>query len=281
MDLSAHTSLAPLAEAVAAVLGAASAERLEIYIAGALARDLWLEFAYHINTGRRTTDVDFAVECADWNAFEHLRAALLSGGDLVQGDEPRHKFHHRNGTELDLIPYGGVERADRTLVWPPGEHHVMNALGFSEVASTTVEFCLPGGVEVQVVPLHALALLKLVAWHDRSLRKDAHDLFVIAKNYLDAGNRDRLFETGLDIVARDDFDYEAAGAELLGRDLTSLCRGTKGLRTFVTDLLKRETDTRGSHVLVSQMTQMERDDDLALNLLVAIQRGVAFDEAAP
>ena len=93
MDLSAHTSLTPLAEAVAAVLEAASAAGLEIYIAGALARDLWLEFAYDINTGRRTTDVDFAVECADWNAFEHLRAALLSGGDLVQGDEPRHKFH--------------------------------------------------------------------------------------------------------------------------------------------------------------------------------------------
>jgi predicted nucleotidyltransferase len=274
MDLSAHTSLAPLAEAVAAVLGGASAAGLEIYIAGALARDLWLEFAYDIQTGRRTADVDFAVECADWSSFEHLRAALLSGGDLVQGGEPGHKFRHRNGTELDLVPYGGLERADRTLAWPPGEHHVMNALGFSEVASTTVEFRLPGGVDVQVVPLHALALLKLVAWNDRHLRKDAYDLFVIAKNYLDAGNRDRLFETGLDIVARDDFDYEAAGAELLGRDLAPLCRGTRRLRTFAMDLLKRETDARGLLLLVSQMTQMARDDDLALNLLVAIQRGI-------
>ncbi len=53
MDLSAHTSLAPLAEAVAAVLRPASAAGIEIYIAGALARDLWLEFAYGIDTGRR------------------------------------------------------------------------------------------------------------------------------------------------------------------------------------------------------------------------------------
>jgi predicted nucleotidyltransferase len=279
MDLSAHTSLAPLAEAVAAVLRVASAASVEVYIAGAVARDLWLEFAYNINTGRTTADVDFAVACADWKSFEHLRTALLSDGNLLQVGGPSHKFRHRNGTELDLVPYGGLERADRTLLWPPGEHHVMNGLGFSEVASTTVGFCLPGGVEVQVVPLHALALLKLVAWHDRHLRKDAHDLFVIAKNYLDAGNSDRLFENGLDIVARDNFDYEAAGAELLGRDLAPLCRGNERLETFAMDLLRRETDRRGLLLMVSQMTQAARDDDFALNLLVAIQRGIEFGVA--
>lgn len=81
MDLSAHISLALLAEAVAAVLRPASAAGIEVYIAGALARDLWLEFAYGIDTGRRTADVDFAVECSDWAAFESLRAALLRMAD--------------------------------------------------------------------------------------------------------------------------------------------------------------------------------------------------------
>jgi len=90
MDLSAHTSLTPLAEAVAAVLSAAAAAPHEIYIAGALARDLWLEFAYAINTGRRTEDIDFAVECADWDAFAQLRATLLAAGDVVPGDDSRH-----------------------------------------------------------------------------------------------------------------------------------------------------------------------------------------------
>jgi predicted nucleotidyltransferase len=281
MDLSAHTSLAPLAEAVAAVRGAASATALEIYIAGALARDLWLEFAHDINAGRRTADADFAVECADWSSFERLRAALLSGGDVVQVGGQQHKFRHRNGTELDLVPYGGVERANRTLAWPPEGDQVMNALGFSEVASTTVKFLLPGGVDVQVVPLHALALLKLVAWDDRRQPKDAHDLFVIAKNYLDAGNSDRLYETGLDIVMREDFDTDTAGAELLGRDLASLCRGTTRLRNFTVDLLKRETDDRGHLLLASQMMHMTRDDDLALSLLVAVKRGVEFGLPAP
>lgn len=281
MDLSAHTSLAPLAEAVATVVETASAKGLEVYLAGALARDLWLEFAYGFDTGRRTADVDFAVECADWNAFEQLRAALLARADVVQGDASHHKFRHRNGTELDLLPYGGVERTDRTLAWPPEGHHVMNALGFAEVAATTVAFRLPCNVEVQVVPLYALALLKLVAWDDRRLPKDAHDLFVIAKNYLDAGDPERLFESGLDIVSREDFDYEAASAELLGRDQAPLCRSAPGLRSFVLELLRRETDARGMCLLVAQMTRSSRDEERALRLLLALQRGIEFEGAAP
>ena len=41
-------------------------------------------------------------------------------------------------------------------------------------------------------------------------------------------------------------------------------------------LFKRETDGRGHLLLASQMMQMTRDDDLALRLLVAIQRGIEF-----
>ncbi len=85
-----------------------------------------------------------------------------------------------------------------------------------------------------------------------------------------------LGANGLDIVARDDFDYEEAGAELLGRDLAPLCRRNERLRTLALDLFKRETDGRGLLLMVSQMTQMARDEDLALNLLVAIQRGIEF-----
>jgi hypothetical protein len=36
---------------------------------------------------------------------------------------------------------------------------------------------------------------------------------------------------------------------------------------------------RAAGLLVSQMTQMERDDDLALKLLAAIQRGIEFEDA--
>ena len=76
MDLSAHISLARLAEAIAAVQAAAAAVGCDIYVTGGLARDLWLEFGHGIDTGRRTEDVDFGMECPDWQTFERLARAL-------------------------------------------------------------------------------------------------------------------------------------------------------------------------------------------------------------
>ncbi len=61
MDLSRHTSLAGLAEAITSIQAAAARLRLEVFVVGAQARDLWLAFGAGVETGRKTNDVDFAV----------------------------------------------------------------------------------------------------------------------------------------------------------------------------------------------------------------------------
>jgi len=187
MDLSAHTSLAGLAEAVAAVQAAASLIGCDMYVTGGLARDLWLEFGHEIDTGRKTEDVDFGIECADWQTFDRL-ARELEARQLRRDGRMQHRFTHPNGTDIDLIPFGGVEEPDRTIAWPPDGNPVMNLVGFAEVAKSTVHVVLPGKVTVRVVSLPALAVLKLLAWEDRrrgpARDKDAHDLVVIGKHYL-------------------------------------------------------------------------------------------------
>jgi predicted nucleotidyltransferase len=77
MDLSRHTSLVPLAEAIQEVQRAAAVAGVHIYVAGALARDLWMAFGHGLDTGRRASDVDFAVQCRDWVEFERLRQVLF------------------------------------------------------------------------------------------------------------------------------------------------------------------------------------------------------------
>lgn len=128
MDLSRHTSLAGLAEAITSIQAAAARLRLEVFVVGAQARDLWLAFGAGVDTGRKTNDVDFAVACADWDAFETVVGELAAGG--IERVDPRvaHRFRHPNGTLVDVIPFGGVERADRTLAWPPDGDQVMTLL---------------------------------------------------------------------------------------------------------------------------------------------------------
>ncbi|MBT8370282.1 MAG: hypothetical protein KJO34_04925 [Deltaproteobacteria bacterium] len=73
--------------------------------------------------------------------------------------------------------------------------------------------------------------MKLISWNDNASRggRDAKDIFIITKNYLDAGNQDRLYDDEIDLTDVEDFDYEMTGARLLGRDIA---------RSFRPEILK-------------------------------------------
>jgi predicted nucleotidyltransferase len=245
MDLSANTSLAGIAEAVASVLVAASRAGCQVYIAGALARDLWLEFGHGVATGRRTADIDFGVQCADWPTFERLAQELV-GMTLKRNDRVQHRFRHSNGTEIDLIPYGGIEGTNRELAWPPDGNPVLSVLGFSEVAHHTVDFVLPGGVTVPVVSLQALAVLKLLAFGSRTAperRKDADDLIRISEHYLDVREPRLPIEDEEALLQRNEFVTSGASAELLGRDMAAFA--SEDVRAFISRILERECDPEG------------------------------------
>ena len=246
MDLSKHTSLAGLAEAIAAVQAAASLNGCDIYVTGGLARDLWLEFGHGIDTGRKTEDVDFGIECADWRTFDRL-ARELETQQLRRDERVQHRFRHPNGTEIDIIPFGGVEEPDRTIAWPPNGNPVMNLVGFVEVATSTVNFVLPSKVTTSVVTLPALAVLKLLAWEDRrdgpARDKDAHDLVVIAEHYLEVRKPRLSIEEEADLIERHEFEDGLASAELLGSDMAVF--GSDAVRDAVRLILDREADPEG------------------------------------
>lgn len=44
---------------------------IDFFLMGAAARDLMLQVAYGIDTGRKTEDVDFSVMVSDWTTFLH------------------------------------------------------------------------------------------------------------------------------------------------------------------------------------------------------------------
>ncbi len=246
MDLSAHISLARLAEAIAAVQAAAAAVGCDIYVMGGLARDLWLEFGHGIDTGRRTEDVDFGMECPDWQTFKRL-ARELEARQLRRDRRVQHKFRHPNGIEIDVIPFGGVEERDRTIAWPPDGNPVMSLVGFTEVATSTVIFVLPGRVTVRVVPLPALAVLKLLAWEDRrggtARDKDARDLVVIAEHYLEVCEPELPTKNKAELLERHGYEEKLASAELLGSDMAVF--GSDEVREAVQRILDRETDSDG------------------------------------
>ncbi len=273
MDLSDVTALTPLAEVVRDVQRVAERAEVEIFIAGAIARDLWLEFGYGLPTRRATEDLDFAVQCESWEQLWRLSEGLLAAGFQRPAAEARHRFRHSKGTLIDIVPFGGIERLDRTIAWPPDQTQVMSLVGFREALGSTVTFVLPGQVTVPVVSLPALTALKLVAWKERGTlapRKDAHDLELIVRNYADAGNRDRLFEEIPGLHERASPDLELWGAELLGRDLAT--SSSEVLHESLVWILEAESDPASDLRLAVDMNR--HDVEKARQFLAALLRGL-------
>ncbi len=253
-DFSQKTELKPLALVVSALQSVAQPAGIDFFLMGAAARDLMLRYAHNIEPSRQTEDVDFAVMLRDWEAFATLRAALIASGEFHERPGPAtHRLRHRSGLPLDIVPFGGIERADRTIAWPPDQSTVFDCFGAREAFEASVWVLLPDGVSLRVAPIPALALLKVTAWQDRKLTypgRDAPDLLLYLRSYMDCGNMDRAAREHGDLFDADDYDHEVAGAQLLGRDIARLLDAHAIRR--VLEILLPESDDQGRLQLAQQ-----------------------------
>lgn len=141
----------------------------------------------------------------------------------------------------------------------------MDAFGFREALATAHRIMLPGEVQSRVVSLPALALLKIVCWQDRHYqypRKDAHDLNLIIRNYLAAGNEERLWHEFVAWTEEDDFNFERAGARMLGHDIRLLLDDA-GIER-IGAILSEQSDQDTPALLPSEMSTHEPERARAL-----------------
>ena len=254
-DFTNRPELSSLALVLSALEGVATPMGCDYCVIGATARDLSLHYAHGIDIRRATEDVDISVMVRDWDAFTRLRAGLTGSGAFAERDEAViHKLRHV-GTKLpiDVVPFGGVERPDRTIAWPPDHAEVFDCFGLREAMAASSIAYLPGGTNVRVPSIPALAMLKLTAWRDRKHTypgRDAGDLFLYLRHYISCGNMDSLATEHGDILDDPEFDYEPAGARLLGRDIRAMLEPEAV--EILQGILGPETDIDGAQLLAAQ-----------------------------
>jgi predicted nucleotidyltransferase len=230
-------------------------------LVGAMARDLWLYYAHGIATGRATTDVDVAVAVASWADFDSLRETLIASGSF-RSTGVVHRLQHASERRVDLIPFGQVAGADGILAWPPDGAVKMSIAGYDEAWASAVSVPLAGRRRCR----HGYAAGARGAEDSRMGRsscgaaaKDAYDLYLILRHYLDAGNADRLYRDHASWMKQGDFDYGEAGARLAGLDVRDLLRHhganpieiIEGLRRIV----EPQTDPEGPNRLVGELRE--------------------------
>jgi predicted nucleotidyltransferase len=272
-DLSAKLELQPLADVVRPLQLEAARLGTPVFLMGAAARDVMLLHAYGIDTKRLTEDVDFGVMVRDWATFKILRQALLASGAFeVRSKDETHKLWHQSGKPLDIVPFGGVERPNRTLAWPPSEQIVFDCFGMQEAMRSGHDVRLPGGSSLLVASLPALALLKVTAWQDRKFThpgRDAGDLMLYLRHYLDCDKYDHAVQYYPDLFEVPDYVHEVASAQLLGLDLRQLL--DKAATQRMLQILQPEADEQGQRLLAQQS---RIDTSLAVTMIAGLCEGL-------
>lgn len=273
IDLSNDQRLRPMADVVQAVQ--ARTGDMPVMLVGATARDMLLTYAHGIAVARGTADIDFALATQNWLSFEAARARLIETGDFATCKNAKHRLLYKNGMSVDIIPFDGVEGANRHIEWPPEHDVTMNVLGYREALQSAERVRLPGGSVLSVISLPALTLVKLIAWSERSREvpgKDAYDVYLVLQNYLDAGNRPRLYGDAAYLLD-ETFDYSKTGAWLLGADARVVLEQSEDQQPYaaITGILEPEIDSIGALRLAAEMDRL--DPTRALILLQAFYKG--------
>ncbi|MEJ8567665.1 nucleotidyl transferase AbiEii/AbiGii toxin family protein [Elongatibacter sediminis] len=252
MDISDRIDDPIIVEILQHVSAIASELGIPFFVVGATARDLILRHGFGIEPGRATRDVDLGFRVASWDQYEELRGALTETENFNPiGTGQRLSF--RGITHVDVLPFGPIADSQTKIRWQPDEDTELDLTGFDEAFDHAIPVTVSRDphTEARVASAAGLVLLKIFSWNDRRPKsKDAIDLGILIRSYLQAGNEERLWDEHDDLLHHEDFDFQVAGARILGRDLARICR--KETREKILEILDRELDGDGDLPLVVQ-----------------------------
>ena len=253
--------------------------QIPFFVVGATARDIILHYGFGLEIRRATQDIDLGIRVENWEEFGLISEKFIESGLFVQTREAQ-RLYFKETFPVDIVPFGRISEPQETISWPQGEGVQMSTLGFRESYDTAVIVRLRSDpiLEVKSASLAGLSAMKLIAWKDRypERKKDAGDFEFMIRNYIDAGNFERIYGGDeSDILEADDPDYELMGARLLGRDVAGIL--SLDSRKYIINILNAETGVQDRYRFIEDMRVgyafVEDDFKARLALLESFKAG--------
>lgn len=112
-----------------------------------------------------TYDLDFAILVDSWDQFAIVKQLFLAiPGFTDKGRNAQRLYYQPTGasfeTIIDIIPFGKLETAERTIAWPPDADVVMNVAAFSDVFENSLRVQLRPDLIIPVASLPGLIVRK-------------------------------------------------------------------------------------------------------------------------
>jgi predicted nucleotidyltransferase len=204
-------------EAFLAMQRAAERRGLRVVLVGAIARQLVFDRLHREDPYRATRDIDAVVGVRGWDEYDKLVGVLSEHSDFRQTGD--HHMIYREGTEVDLLPFGGVADEHGNLTWSGGDRKM--SLDGLETADQNSVLVAVDDTTVRVASLPSLVAMKLFAHRDRADRepKDLGDLIYILEHATRALEARVFHELGGELA---ELEYDEAGPYLLGREIAAV-----------------------------------------------------------
>ena len=244
-----------LAETLHSLAECYAALNMELYVVGAVARDLALRLLKINDPYRGTMDLDAAVLLADWEQYQQLTEILLNHRFLKATEKQRFYYASTTGNYrymVDIVPFGTIAHQE-LLAWPPDGHPVMSVRCFEDVMSHADTVTVDNTFSFHLASLSGQFLIKLDAWLDRHTltKKDASDMVHILRNVYMAYALSRQALPPEINIEVGEFDIVVAGAEWIASDLCFIL--SKQHRRFYATMLQNEVYQAENSELINDL----------------------------
>ncbi len=247
---------------------------IDFYLVGATARDVWMRGVHDKPPKRATSDIDFGIMIKDSYVFDELKNYLIEVEGFVPYKENAFVLIWKDKTQVDLIPFGELEKEGVATVKGTG-FTSMNVEGFKEVFEQASEEIQTEDQHFKVCTLAGIVILKLIAWDDRPEMRgdDIDDIAEIIKNYFHF-NSDAIWEHHSDLFT-DDNELDEIASQYLGREIGKIISGNEKLLTRVKGILEKGlSDSRSNNL--DELLARESDEtiDYSRSLISHILDGI-------
>lgn len=248
---------------------------IDFYLVGATARDVWMKGVHEMLPKRATSDIDFGIMIKDSGIFADLKNYLIEVEGFVPYRENAFVLIWKDKTQVDLIPFGELEKQGVATVKGTG-FISMNVEGFKEVYEEAAEEIQTDDInKFKVCTLAGIVILKLIAWDDRPEMRgdDIDDIAEIIKNYFHF-NSEAIWENHSDLFT-DDNNLDDIASQYLGREIGKIVSGNPKLIERIKFILgKGLADSNSNNLDELLATESDETIDFSRSLISHILAGI-------
>ncbi|MDZ7766623.1 MAG: hypothetical protein U5K00_19750 [Melioribacteraceae bacterium] len=120
-DISEHIPqhFAQIIDVLSVIKKVCSDNSIQVFLVGALARDIMLKYLHNIDKEwRATVDIDLAVNIDGWESYKKLTELLISKYQFESESNIAHRFRYKGTILVDILPYGAVAEKDGSVFLP-------------------------------------------------------------------------------------------------------------------------------------------------------------------